>query len=212
MQAVVALLNACSMKYTGKLDMDEGELRTEWKMPTFDLETDTWAVFAPQDKLVGHVNVVDQAPHVRFWANVDVHPDYEGRLIGDYLRRWADERARQSVAKAPEGARVVSRCGVDGTNTAAQALLSQQSYQIVRHFFRMVIDLDAPPPEPVLPEGIVIRPFVRERETRALVMADRESFQDHWGYVESPIEEELVEWETWMTDPAFDESLWFVAM
>jgi mycothiol synthase len=212
LKAVVTLCNACSMKEIGKLVLDENELRTDWNMPTLNLETDTWVVFTPSGELVGYVGAWDCAPHVRFWANAYVHPECEGRLIGTYLRQWADERARQSVAKAPEGARVVSRCSTHSTNTAAQALLCQHGYRIVRHFFDMVIELDAPPPEPVVPKGIIIQPFVRERETHALVVAVRESFKDHWGFVETPYEEELAEWETWMDGPTFDESLWFAAM
>ncbi len=211
-EAVAALGNACSMKEIGKLLVEESELRTNWNMPTLDLETDTWVVLAPEDELVGYVSVWDGAPHVRLWANAYVHPEHEGRLIGTYLRQWADERARQSVAKAPADARVISRSSTYDTNMAAQALFSQQGYQIARHFFDMVIELDSTPPEPVVPEGIVIRPFVRERQTRALVVATRESFKDHWGFVESPIEADLAEWETWMNDPTVDESLWFLAM
>jgi mycothiol synthase len=212
LQAVAALYNACSMKETGKLTVEESDLRTDWNMPTINLETDTRGVFAPGGELAGYANVWDCTPHVRLWTSVDVHPRYEGHLVGTYLRQWVDERARQAVAKAPPDARVVSRCGVHSTNTAAQELLRQHDYQIVRHFFEMEIELDVPPPDPIVPEGIVIRPFIRERQTRALVLAVRETFKDHWGFVESPLDEDLAEWETWMDGPTFDESLWFLAM
>jgi mycothiol synthase len=83
----------------------------------------------------------------------------------------------------------------------------------VRHFFNMAIEMDAPPPEPVVPEGIHIRPFVRAQESHALVHAIRDAFRDHWGYVETPFEEDYAEWVSWMDDdPSFNESLWFVAM
>jgi len=213
LEAVLALYNTCSMEQIGKAEVEETELRTEWKMPTFNLETDTRVILTPDGKLVGYVNVRDGAPHVRLWAGVRVHPEYKGRSIGTYLGQWAEDRARQSIPKAPEDARVVLRRGAFSTNTAAQTLLCQQGYQIVRHFLNMVIEMDTPPPEPVVHEGIAIRPFVREREARALVMATREAFRDHWGYVERPFEEEYKEWVTWMdNDPSFDESLWFVAV
>ncbi len=212
LEAVVALCNACSIKEIGKSLVEENELRTGWNMPTLNIETDTRVVLAPGGELAGYVDVWDCTPHVRVWASAYVHPEYEGRLIGTYLRRWVDQRARQSVAKAPADARVISRSSTYDTNVAAQTLLRQQGYQTVRHFFDMVIELDSAPPEPVVPEGIVIRPFVRERQTRALAMASREAFKDHWGFIERPIEEDLAEWETWMDDPTVDESLWFLAM
>jgi ribosomal protein S18 acetylase RimI-like enzyme len=87
------------------------------------------------------------------------------------------------------------------------------NYHLVRHFFLMAIDMDAPPPEPSLPEGIAIRPFVRATEAEALVHTTRDAFKDHWGYVEQPFEEDYAEWVHWMDeDPSFDESLWFVAV
>ncbi|MFL7793811.1 MAG: N-acetyltransferase family protein, partial [Anaerolineae bacterium] len=73
--------------------------------------------------------------------------------------------------------------------------------------------MDGPPPGPVLPEGITIRHFRRDEEARALVHALRDAFEDHWGYVEQPFEEEYATWLTAMyEDPAFDETLWFVAI
>jgi ribosomal protein S18 acetylase RimI-like enzyme len=99
------------------------------------------------------------------------------------------------------------------SDEVAQALLLQQGYQVVRYAFRMIIEMDAPPPEPVIPEGIAIRPFVREKQMRSLFEAVREAFKDHWGYVESPFEEDLKEWVHWIdNDPDHDPSLWFLAL
>ena len=212
LEPIVALFNTCFIEQIGKPLYKLEDIQTWWQTPSFNMETDTRIVLAPDGKLVGCVGLWDSSPHVRVFADACVHPEYRGRSIGVYLSQWTEGRARQAIAQAPEGARVVSRCSTHSTNTTAQALLRQHGYQIVRHFFNMVIELDAPPPEPVVPEAIIIRPFVRERETHALVAACRESFKDHWGFVETPYEEELAEWETWMDGPTFDESLWFVAI
>jgi mycothiol synthase len=41
----------------------------------------------------------------------------------------------------------------------------------------------------------------------------RDSFRDHWGYVESPFEEEFEQWKHHMeNDDGFEPSLWFLAM
>ncbi|MBE9471635.1 MAG: hypothetical protein IMY75_05975, partial [Chloroflexi bacterium] len=70
LEAVIALYNACSMKQIDQAVVEETELRTEWNMPTFNLETDTRAVLAPDGNLAGYVGVRDGAPHVRLWADV----------------------------------------------------------------------------------------------------------------------------------------------
>jgi mycothiol synthase len=213
LHAAVALFNACSMAQIGKAAIEETEFGTDWKMPYFDLETDTRAVLDSEGRLVGYAAVWDRAPHVRIPAQVRVHPEYTGQRIGAYLSRWAETRALQAVPKAPVGGRVVLEQNVYSTDATARESLLRQGYRLVRHYFGMVIDMDGPPPEPVLPEGITIRHFRRDEEARALVHAIRGAFEDHWGYVEQPFEDEYAMWLTAMDDdPAFDETLWFVAV
>lgn len=210
--AVVNLINARSMALLGEPRMEETELRGEWEMPGFDLENSTRAVLSG-NRLVGYVALGDSAPHVRLYAEVYVHPKCWGQGIGTYLGQWVEDRARHAVPSAPDGVRVVLQQTVPSTDTAACALLQGWSYQPVRHFFLMAIEMDAPPPAPIAPEGISIRPFVRETEDEALVHTLRDAFKDHWGYVETPFEEDHEEWVHWMDDdPSFDESLWFVAV
>jgi mycothiol synthase len=211
--AVVDLVNARSVGLVGEPRIEETEMRGEWEMPGFELGTATQAVLASDGKLVGYAVLGDSAPHVRLRAGVHVHPEYWGQGIGTFLGRWAEKRARQAVPLAPEGVRVVLHQTVPNSDAAACSLLQAWDYQLVRRFFLMAIDMDEPPPEPSLPEGITIRPFVRATEAEALVYATLDAFKDHWGYVEMPFEEVLDEWVHWMDDdPSFDESLWLVAV
>jgi hypothetical protein len=77
----------------------------------------------------------------------------------------------------------------------------------------MVIEMEAPPPSPQWPEGITPSTFAANPDDCALTLAVRDAFKDHWGYVESPIEEELDRWRYRTAhDPDFDPSLWFLAM
>lgn len=57
----------------------------------------------------------------------------------------------------------------------------------VRTNWMMRIDMDQPPPEPVWPEGIEIRPFTPDL-ARAVYDADNEAFRDHWGHTAFPFE------------------------
>jgi mycothiol synthase len=213
LDAAVALFNACSMEQIGKAVLEETELQTDWKMPAFSMETDTRVVLAPDSELVGYAAVWDDAPHVRVVAQVRVHPAYRRRRIGAFLGQWVEERAALAVPEAPEDAAVVLQQNVYSTNTAARELLHRRGYRVMRHYFGMTIDMDGPPPEPAVPEEVMIRHFLRDREARALVRAVRDAFRDHWGYVEQPFEDEYARWVTAMDeDPAFDETLWFVAV
>lgn len=213
LDTAVALFNTCSIEEIGRPFVERYYIENEWTSPDLNLETDTRVVIAPDGALVGYIEVWDRAPHVHPWVWARVHPDHRGRGIGTTLEQWAEQRARQAIPKAPEGARVSMLQGTLSTHQPAQALLQQQGYQAIRHALRMVIEMDEPPPEPVLPEGITIRPFVRGREERAVVDTTRKAFRDHWGHVERSFEEEYTHWMHMIeNDPDHDPALWFVAM
>ena len=213
-ETVAVLLNACSVEQIGKPHAEPHKIRSEWQSPSFDLEACTRVVLASDGKLVGYVEVWEMDPHAqRFYSWGRVHPEYKGRGIGTVLIQWAEKWARQTMSKAPADACVVLAQDTLSTDAAAQELLRKQGYRLMRHGFRMTIELDSPPPEPVVPRGLDIRPFVRGQEERAVLLAVREAFEDHWGYIEQPFEEQYREWMHWIeSDPDFDPSLWFVAI
>ena len=52
-----------------------------------------------------------------------------------------------------------------------------------------------------------------DQDERMTIQAARDSFHDHWGYVEQPFEEEFERWTHFMKNaPDFDPSIWFLAM
>jgi mycothiol synthase len=205
------LFNTCSIDWIGRPQMDAAALGTEWGTPTFNLATDTHAIF-DGDQMIGYVEVWDSAPHVKLYSWGRVHPDYRGEGLGTYLIQWSEARAKKALAKAPNGTRVVIGQGVPGTAKEGHALLEAQGYDLVRHWFRMVIEMDSPPPSSRMPAGLHIRTFVRD-ELPDVIRAETDAFQDHWGFVERPFDEELASWSQWIDeDPNFDPKLWFLAM
>ncbi len=212
--AAVTVFNACAKQVSGVEEFAVQEFESEWTEPGFDLERDTRVVIAPDGALVAYCEVWDvDDPHVRIPVWGRVHPQHAGKGIGTALLRWAEERACQSIPQAPEGAQVVAISLMLTIDRAAGELLCSAGYQFKRHFLRMVIDINEVPPEPSLPQGIRVRQFVRGQDEHATILALRESFRDHWGFVEHPLEEELARWEHFMeTDRRFDPTLWFLAM
>ena len=211
--ATAELVNAYYIEQLGKPQCEAQELHTDWQAPTMNMETDLRLVFTSTGGLVGYSGIWDPEPHVKPYSWGVVHPEYKSQGIGAYLAHWIEERARRSIPEAPAGARVVLRQSKPATDTVSQALLRAHGYQLARYFFRMVIEVEDPPPAPALPEGIAIRTFVREQDLRALVSAVREAFRDHWGYVEHPFEQEYQEWAHWIdNDPHHDPSVWFLAL
>jgi mycothiol synthase len=212
LEGAVATFNACSMELIGEEAHDVEVIRAEWESPGLTIEEDTRVVEAPDGSIAGYVEVWNTAPHVRPFTWVRVHPEHRGRGVGSLLLEWGEGHAHASIAKAPEGARVVLQQEILTTDEASQALLKGAGYGIARYFFRMLIEMDAPPPPPTLSNDLVLRPY-KQGEEAAVVRAVREAFRDHWGHVEGPFEEEYERWMHWIeNDPGFDPELWIVAM
>jgi mycothiol synthase len=212
-EAVAAVVNACSIEHTGEPEWDPNHLRVDWQSPTFSLETDTRAVVSPEGRIVAYADVWDEAPHVRLYSMGRVHPDYRGQGIGSGLADWVARRGRQSIAQAPEGARVALFQFLESADTVSQGFLREHGFRLVRYFNRMIIAMDAPPPEPAVLHDIQIRTYLRGAEEEAVLLAVRDAFQDHWGYVAGRLEDDLQEWTHWIeSNPDHDPSLWFLAM
>ncbi len=76
----------------------------------------------------------------------------------------------------------------------------------------MVIDLDGDLPDPEWPEGIRVR-TMRAGEEADVLHAVRDSFKDHFGFVELPFEQEYERWMHMIEhDVNYDPSLWFLAV
>ncbi len=213
-ELVSRLLNSWSKDFLGVEKFEADDLQTEWTLPKVNPNTDMHLVFAPDGALVGYCEAWDMLEqHVRISVWGRIHPQHKGLGIGSWLLEWADGRANQVIALAPEDARVVMRSFLLSQDQAGAQLFADSGYQHIRHSLRMVIDLHEDLPQPAWPEGVKVRRMVRGVDERAIVQAVIDSFQDHWGYVDQPFEDEYRDWMHFIEhDVDFDPSLWFLAM
>jgi mycothiol synthase len=210
----VALFNACSLVQMGRETYTTEEIGAEWGLEDFDLDRSTQAVFAPDGKLVGYMEVWDtSAVPVSPWVWGRIHPDFEGLGLGTFLLEWAESRARQVFGRVQPEARVAMRCGHLSTHAPSQELLAGYGMIPTRSFWTMVIDLDGEPETAVFPPNIRITTLAEWGDLTAVLLASDDAFKDHWGYVEQPQEEMLSHWQKWLaTDPGYDPALWYLAL
>ena len=209
----VEMFNLCSQAQIGADEFNLEEYRMEWESPGFDIENSTRAVFTPDGELVGLVEVWDLAtPPVRIWVWGRVHPEFEGLGIGTRLMEWAEQRARQAIARVPDGLQVQMQSSTLGNYEPPRHLFAKQGMQLNRHFWRMVIDDLNDIPEPVWPEGITLTSFAQRNDLHAVYKAVDDSFKDHWGYTPRDEDEELEQWRHWAESEEVDPALWFLAM
>jgi GNAT superfamily N-acetyltransferase len=92
-------------------------------------------------------------------------------------------------------------------------LLERQGLNPIRYSLLMVTDLDETPPDPRWPDGLVVRTYQDDSDLEVFCRTVDETFQDHWGHVESPIEDVVQRWQHRIENGKnIDLSLWFLVV
>ncbi|MGW7071586.1 mycothiol synthase [Streptomyces sp. NPDC054855] len=121
------------------------------------------------DELVGYAQLEDTDPIEAPAAELVVHPAHRGRGHG---------RALGTALLAESGRRV--RIWAHGGHSAARHLaqvLGLTLFRELRQMRRSLGDLDLP--EPVLPEGVSVRPFVPGQDDAAWLAVNADAFAHH---------------------------------
>ena len=206
-EKITELVRLSENELYGRAETTREEISHSLLMPGFNIATDSWLVDTQDGLLVGSA-ALDQHEHARIWLDFDVHPRYQDQGIGEYLLHEAEMWGQRQIPLAAPEARVFISTGKDVLDRASQQLLLAHGYQVVRHIWRMAIELQEPPAEPQWPAGIQVRTMAPGME-HAVYKADEEAFRDHWGH--RPLSFEL--WSYWATRRGdYNPSLWFLAM
>ncbi len=210
LEAVVAMINACTRAEVGVDTFTPSSLARIWTAAGFDLASDAWLAQTREGQVVGYAEFGDESPPLPYDVSGWVHPDFRGRGVGARLLALAEERARQAMSDAPPGVWAGLLHSVYATNTSARQWLEQRGCVAVRRWLKMLIEMEAPPPAPQLPDGIAIRAFAPGREDRAVYEAYEEAMADEWGHPPLTYEE----WRHYKisSEREFDPSLWFLAL
>ena len=209
---VVAVMNANWQKFQGTEPFTAEEVSGDWSEPGFDLATEARVITTTAGQIVAHVDLVCRTPFVRALVWARTHPDYYGLGFGTGLTRWAEAYAQEKMRAAPDDARLTIECSNLAQDHAAANLLTGLGYPHSRSFYSMKIEMAAPPPAPVWPAGITVRPMLAGEEATVFRAKD-DSFVDHWGHIEMPFDEAFALWSHGVaSNPRHDPSTYFLAL
>jgi len=212
-QTVCNLFNACSQAIHGQDQFDLDDLINDWTSPGMKLEEATRVLTNDQGEIIGYIEVWDISnPHVTKYVWGMLHPNHWDENQYHDMLAWAEAYARERIPIAPEGARVTMSQGASNKDMHRKKAMETYGFKIVRHFYRMEIELQDTPQPPNIPDRILIMPIDVKTELKSALVAMEDGFRDHWGFVERPIDEVLEQWQHFLeNDKDFDPSLWFLA-
>lgn len=213
-EAALNLFNAWSQSVIHQDEITDADaIRNEWVSPGFDPARDIRLVFSPQGMLTGYIEAwTTTKPPVHPWLWGRVHPEYGGLGIGTWLLHWAEERACKVLDDLPADLRFAPRTGVPRPAMESKKLFDELGYRQIRSSYEMRIELEEAPPAPLWADGITLRIANPEKDAQAIYKADKESFRDHFGYIEEPFEEGFARFRHFLLGEGSDPSLWFLAM
>lgn len=209
LEAIVEMFTTCDLADCGQPDSPIEQFHNGWQNPEFHPETDAWVAVAPDGHIVAYADIQSRRS-VRLYFELRVHPEYRDQGLEEQLLALIESRATELVQLAPAGDRVALRTWLHAGNLSGHTFLERQGYSCNRHTWGMAIELSEASDKPQWPEGITLRPFVTERDARAVFEADDEAFEDHWGHLSAVFE-------NWYRrhisdNKTFDPSLWFIAV
>lgn len=205
------LINQVNVAEVGFSSTSADEIRDDLTAPGHDTENDVILV-ADEGTTVGYLTIsVDPDSPTEWHQLAFVRPSSWGYGLNTWLLRLGEGRARAAIGAAPASGAASLHVSRWSTNQAAGRLFEGLGYKRVRTFHEMRIELVDPPAAPVVPDGIVIRPFIRDLDARRAHTTLAEAFEDHWGRAFDPFDQ----WIHRFVDgegSGFDPGLWFVAL
>jgi len=209
LKAVTQLIyDACEADGDTTVAVTEEEIKHEWETSGFNLETDSIVAVTADGQVVGYEEFVNMHEHSKLRTDGYVHPGFKGLGIGTALMRAIGERAVKEIEFAAPDVRVYIHSTIDKKDMDASCIHEGEGYSPVRYHWRMQTELESAPPMVEWPEGIELRPFVREEHAHAVWQATSEAFSDHWEHHETPFDE----WVSQRIESSnFDPSLWMIA-
>jgi mycothiol synthase len=191
--AVTELTAATDRHFLGTPELTEEDLHWRWRELTLD--RDAWLIEL-DDELAGYAALHSGADTI---VHGYVHPRHLGRGVGTRIVELTEAEAELRHLATIQSA-------VLATDERAHALLESHGYSELRHFYRMAIELNAPPDAATWPDGIDVSPVDYVNEADAFHATLDEAFAEEFGH-ES---ERDIDWRARRERPGFDPALWFV--
>jgi ribosomal protein S18 acetylase RimI-like enzyme len=195
LSAVTELFNEHSRRLHGVADETAEEILQYWESPDVDFEKEVIVAEGSDGSIVGYGDVGESGDSI--WLDIRALDPQPQQALLEALEPIAHERK--------PGARLLGF--VTEKDADLRRVYEEHGYQVIRHSYRMEIELGDRPEIASETGGFSIR-TMREGEEEQVYEVHEQSFEDAWMHTREPFEQ----WRHWFVkDPSFDPSLWFLA-
>jgi mycothiol synthase len=177
LQAILDLVNACSMADKGRADTISEHILDMWE--DTDLAVDSVVLVTSAGQIVGYTAVCAEGELVRLDIHTCVHPNYRKLGLEEALLVLVDERARQLLARTESP--IAPKIKAWAFYTTSRQMLVQAGYQVTSSELNLEIFLTEQPALPQALANITVRPYQPGQDDRAVHAVIQEAFQDIGG-------------------------------
>jgi ribosomal protein S18 acetylase RimI-like enzyme len=186
----------------GNFAMTREEVASEWEFSTFDLNQHTLYAFTETGQNIAFAEL-------RYWRDIPVdpvlfayvHPEYREQGIGTRLLEWGLKRAEIFIPLIPEHARFSLRAFANLED--GQQLLENNGFICMRQSHMMSIELSDDMPQAQFPDGFRIVTMKEHPVLEDFVHVYQETFRDHRGSIDEPLEAAVTRWKSIITNGNF---------
>lgn len=188
LQPVTDLYNAYDLAVRGAPDTEPDDVSRDWDTPGFDLGSDT-LVLEDDGRVVGYA--------VLSGTEADSVSAAGDLATGARLLAWLEGRGTALEHYVPDA------------DAGLMALMAERGWTPQRRFWRMRRELEAPLPQPVWPDGVMVRDFARPGDDAPVHALIQTCFREIGGQHERTLEQ----WRSSLLETErFDPSLYVVAV
>lgn len=184
-EEILALVTRCNAETIGFADSTLDDIRDELAEPGFDPATDTWLVHTAGGVLTGYGWTYRKGTGELADIDVITRDERVCRWLYDRVLARAQELARSGGHAATTVDQGIFRVDSQMRAAAAAHGLTERTA-----FFRMRVDHDGIPPDPVAPPGVTLRVGPGDEDFRRTAHAvQTEAFQNHYGSMPKTFED-----------------------
>jgi mycothiol synthase len=208
LESIVALINAADAFDKIEDGTSVKEMRIELTAPDVNPEENVFVAEEANGRIVGYafLRLMKDSHQSSFRTWFIVHPDCRGHGLEDQLLAWQYARAEERLGEC-ESATIDFFSHANVRERERIAVLERFGLREARRFWLMVRPSLRDLPAPQLPNRIVTRAYRVNDDHVRMHAATNDTFRDHWGHTEHPLEM----WLHYVAQPMFKPNLTVIA-